>query len=421
MTAKKLHPETLAIHAGRVKNAANACATPIYQTASFDFDSTKSAAELFALKKAGNIYTRMGNPTTEVLEKRIAALENGSAAVATASGMAAIFLAISTLAQSGDHIISASALYGGTETLFRHTLPRFGIEVEIVEKLDAAKLEKLIRPTTRAIYFETIGNPAGEVLDFAAIAKVARKNKIPIVVDNTFAPLICSPIKFGANVVVHSLTKWIGGHGTSIGGIVVDGGNFDWSANPQFAKKDPSYHDLIFAKLGKVAFATRARVGGLRDLGACISPFNSWQFLLGVETLGLRIARHCENALALAQFLKKHPKVAWVDFVGLPHHPSHRNARKYFQNGFGSVFTFGLKKGEKAGRKFIESVELASHLANIGDAKTLVIHPASTTHSQSSAENLKAAGIRPETIRVSVGLENITDIENDFAGALAKI
>ncbi|MFH0834209.1 MAG: PLP-dependent transferase, partial [Patescibacteria group bacterium] len=243
---------------------------------------------------------------------------------------------------------------------------------------------------------------------------------IPIVVDNTFAPVICRPIDFGANVVIHSLTKWIGGHGTSIGGIVIDGGNFDWKNNPEFAKKDPSYHDLVFAKLGKVAFATKARVDGLRNLGACISPFNAWQFLLGTETLGLRIAKHCENANVLAKFLVKHPKVAWVDFVGLPSNPHHKNAQKYFKNGFGSVFTFGLKKGEKAGRKFIESVELASHMANIGDAKTLVIHPASTTHAQSSAEALKAAGIRPDTIRVSVGLENIADIKNDFAQALQK-
>ncbi|MCF7836513.1 O-acetylhomoserine aminocarboxypropyltransferase/cysteine synthase [Candidatus Gracilibacteria bacterium] len=420
MTPKKLHPETLAIHAGRTENEANACATPIYQTASFNFDSTKDAAELFALKKAGNIYTRMGNPTTEILEKRIAAIEGGSAAVATASGMAAISLAILTLAKSGDHIISSTALYGGTETLFRHTLPKFGIEVEFVEQLDAVKLAKLIRPETRAIYFETIGNPAGEVLDFAEIAKVAKKFKIPIVVDNTFAPIFCQPIKFGANVVIHSLTKWIGGHGTSIGGILVDGGNFDWKVNPEFAKKDESYHGLRFGSLGKVAFATKARVDGLRNLGACLSPFNAWQFLLGVETLGLRIRKHSENAIALAKFLAKHPKVAWVDFVGRRGHSSHKNARKYFEDGFGSVFTFGLKKGEKAGVKFINSVELASHLANVGDAKTLVIHPASTTHSQSSKKALKAAGIRPEMIRVSVGLEHIEDIKADFAQALKK-
>lgn len=417
---QNLHPETLAIHAGRTKNAANACATPIYQTASFDFASTKDAADLFALKKAGNIYTRMGNPTTAVLEERIAALEGGSAAVATASGMAAISLAILTLAKAGDHIISASALYGGTETLFRYTLPKLGIEVEIVEKLDAAKVKKLLRPNTRAIYFETIGNPAGEVLDFRAIAKVAKQAKVPIVVDNTFAPLICQPVKFGANVVIHSLTKWIGGHGTSIGGILVDGGNFDWKANPQFSAPDPSYHNLKFATLGKTAFAMKARVDGLRNLGACLSPFNAWQFLIGVETLGLRIQKHSENALKLAKFLAKHPKVAWVDFVGLPKHPSHKNARKYFQGGFGSVFTFGLKKGKTAGKKFIESVGLASHLANVGDAKTLVIHPASTTHSQSSPAALRAAGIKPETIRVSVGLENIADIKADFEQALRK-
>lgn len=420
MTPKKLHPETLAIHAGRAKNAANACATPIYQTASFDFGSTKEAADLFALKKAGNIYTRMGNPTTAVLEERIAALEGGSAAVATASGMAAISLALLTLAQKGDHIISSTALYGGTETLFRYTLPRFGIEVEFVEKLNAAKLEKLIRPNTRAIYFETIGNPAGEVLDFAEITKVAKKFKVPVVVDNTFAPVLCRPIEFGANVVIHSLTKWIGGHGTSIGGIVVDGGNFDWKVNPLFAQKDPSYHDLRFASLGKVAFATKARVDGLRNLGGCLSPFNAWQFLLGLETLGLRIAKHYENASALAEFLVNQPKVAWVNFVGLPSHPFHKNAQKYFEGGFGSVFTFGLKKGRAAGEKFIESVKLASHLANVGDAKTLVLHPASTSHSQLSKKALAAAGVSEETIRVSVGLEHIEDIQADFEQALKQ-
>jgi O-acetylhomoserine (thiol)-lyase len=420
MPKNTLHPETIAIHAGKVKNKENACATPIYQTASFDFDSTKNAAELFALKKTGNIYTRIGNPTTEVLEKRIAEIEGGSAAVATSSGMAAIFLAISTLAKSGDHILSSTALYGGTENLFRHTLPKFGIEVEFVEKLNTKKLEKLIRPNTRAIYFETIGNPAGEVLDFEEITKIAKKHKIPVIVDNTFAPVFCSPIHFGANIIIHSLTKWIGGHGTSIGGIVVDGGNFDWKSNPEFTKKDPSYNNLKFASLGKFAFATKARVEGLRNFGACISPFNSWQFLQGLETLGLRIQKHSENTIALAKFLVKHKKVSWVNFLGLPNHASHKNAKKYFHNSFGSVFTFGLKNGKRAGMKFIDRVKLSSHLANIGDAKTLVLHPASTSHAQLSKEALAFAGVGEDAIRVSVGLENIDDIIADFEQALCK-
>ncbi len=429
MTPKKLHPETIALHAGQVADPTTGARTvPIYQTTSYVFKSSEHAANLFGLKEFGNIYTRLMNPTTDVLEKRIATLEGGTAAVATASGMAAISLTIFTLAKAGDHIISSASLYGGTETLFRHTLPKLGIEVTFIDNLTPEKLKEAVKPNTRAVYLETIGNPKNDIPDIEGIAKTANAKKIPLVVDNTFAPILCQPIKFGANIVIHSTTKWIGGHGNSIGGIIVDGGNFDWSENPEFTIPDESYGGLkyvdlqtAFPDMGNVAFALKARVVGLRNLGACPSPQNSFYNLIGVETLPLRIQRHSENALELAQWLEQQSKVEWVNFVGLPNHPFHANAKKYLEGGFGSVFTFGIKGGKAAGEKFIESVELASHLANVGDAKTLVLHPASTSHSQLSEKSLLAAGVTPETVRVSVGLEHIEDIKADFEQALGKV
>lgn len=424
----KLHPETIALHAGQSPDqATGARAVPIYQTTSYVFKDSKEAADLFALKKFGNIYTRLMNPTTDVLEKRIAALEGGTAALATASGMSAISLAILTIARAGDHIISSASLYGGTETLFRHTLPKLGIEVEFIEDLDAEKVKAAVKENTRAVYLETIGNPKGDILDLETIAKEAHANKIPVIIDNTFAPVLCKPIEFGADIVIHSTTKWIGGHGVSLGGIIIDGGNFDWRDNPEFTEPDASYDGLkfvdlqtAFPELGNIAFAIKARVVGMRNFGPTPSPQNSFYHIQGVETLPLRVQRHCENALELAQWLQKHPKVEWVNFVGLEDHDYHANAKKYLTGGFGSVLSFGVKGGKAAGETFIDSVELASHLANIGDAKTLVLHPASTSHSQLSAEALAAAGVSEEMIRVSVGIEHIEDIKADFEQALGK-
>ncbi len=427
MTKKTpLHPETLALHAGQEADPTTGSrAVPIYQTTSYVFKSSEHAANLFGLKEFGNIYTRLMNPTTDVLEKRIAALEGGVAALATASGMSAITLAILNLAKTGDHIISSSSLYGGTETLFRHTLPKLGIEVTFIDDLDADKLKEAVKENTRAVFFETVGNPKGDVIDIESVAKAASDLKVAVIVDNTFAPILCKPIEHGANVVIHSTTKWIGGHGVAIGGVIVDGGNFDWSDNPEFTTPDESYGGLkyvdlqtAFPDMGNVAFALKARVQNMRNIGPCPSPQNSFYNLLGIETLPLRIQRHSENAIELAQWLEKHPKVEWVNFTGLPNHPYHKVAKKYLKGGFGSVLSFGIKGGKAAGEKFIDSVELASHLANVGDAKTLVLHPASTSHSQLSPEALESAGISEDTIRVSVGIENIEDIKNDFEQAL---
>lgn len=423
-----MQPETLALHAGQNPDpVTGARATPIYQTTSYVFRDSEHAANLFGLKEFGNIYTRLMNPTTDVLEKRIAALEGGTAALATSSGMAAIFLAIQNLATQGDHLISSASLYGGTETLFRHTLPKFGIATTFIAELTPATLKNAVKENTRAIYLETIGNPKGDVSDLAEITKTARELNLPVIVDNTFAPLLCQPIKFGANIVIHSLTKWIGGHGTSIGGVIVDGGNFDWSHQPEFVAPDASYGGLkyvdlqtAFPELGNLAFALKARLQGMRNLGMCPSPQNSFYHLQGIETLPLRIKQHCANALALASWLKTQPQVAWVNYTGLPEHPYHAKAQKYLTGGFGSVLSFGLKGGKAAGEKFINSVQLASHLANVGDAKTLVLHPASTSHSQLTPAALAQAGVTPETIRVSVGLEKIEDIQADFIQALKK-
>jgi O-acetylhomoserine (thiol)-lyase len=424
--------ETLQVHAGQEPApGTNARAVPIYQTTSYTFDSAEHGAALFALKQFGNIYTRLMNPTTDVFEKRIAALEGGVAALATSSGQAAQFLAIANIAQAGDNIVSTSLLYGGTYNQFKVTLPRLGIGVKLVDGDDTAALAKAIDAKTKALYVESIGNPAGNVPDFEALAKVAHENKIPLIVDNTFgaAGYLVRPIEHGADIVVESATKWIGGHGTSLGGVIVDSGNFDWAASgkfPFFTDPSPGYHGLVFndvfgpkGPFGNIQFIIRARVEGLRDLGPAQSPFNAFLLLQGVETLSLRVQRHGENALALAKWLKTHPKVAWVNYTGLEEHPHHARARKYLRNGFGSVFTFGIKGGFEAGKKFIDSVKLASHLANVGDAKTLVIHPASTTHQQLSDAEQKSAGVTPDQIRVSVGIEHIEDIKEDFAEAFA--
>jgi len=421
--------ETLALHAGQVPDPeTGARAVPVYQTTRYVFKNTEHAANLFGLKEFGNIYTRLMNPTTDVVEKRIAALEGGVAGLGTSSGMAAIFLAIHTLAQAGDHIVASSSLYGGTDTLFRHTFPRLGLEVTFIEDITAAKVTAAIRPNTRAVFFESIGNPKGDVPDIRAITDAAHAQGVATIIDNTFAPLLCRPIEHGVDIVVHSLTKWIGGHGTSIGGVIVDSGKFDWGNGryPLFTEPDGAYHGLVYwdalrdvPGMGNIAYIIRARVDGLRNIGMCPSPFNSFLILQGIETLPLRITRHCENTLALAQWLKTQPGVEWVSYTGLEDHPYHAVAAKYLQGGFGAVLGFGIKGGAEAGAKFINAVKLASHLANVGDAKTLVIHPASTTHQQVSPEDQLACGITPEFIRVAVGLENIADIKADFAQALA--
>ncbi len=431
---KKYRYETLQLHAGQEPDAAtNSRAVPIYQTTSYNFNDAEHAANLFALKEFGNIYTRIMNPTTDVFEKRIAALEGGVAALATSSGQAAEHLAITTIAQNGDNIVSTSYLYGGTYNLFKVTLPRLGIEVKFVDGDNPKDFEKLIDDKTKALYVETIGNPKLNVPDFEAIADVAHKHGIPLIVDNTFgaAGYLARPIEYGADIVVASATKWIGGHGTSIGGVIVDSGNFDWGNGkfPLFTEPSPGYHGLVFndvfgkdSDFGNIAFIIRARVEGLRDFGAAPSPFNSFLFLQGLETLSLRVERHAQNALVLANWLKTHPSVDWVWYPGLEDHPSYENAKKYLRSGlFGSILSFGIKGGIEAGKKFIDNVQLASLLANVGDAKTLVIHPASTTHQQLSIEEQKQSGVLPEQIRVSVGIEHIDDIIEDFDNALKNI
>ncbi|MFZ4619197.1 MAG: O-acetylhomoserine aminocarboxypropyltransferase/cysteine synthase family protein [Bacteroidota bacterium] len=426
--------ETLQLHAGQqVDPTTKSRAVPIYQTTSYVFDNANHASNLFGLKEFGNIYTRIMNPTTAVFEERIAALEGGVAALATASGQAAQFLAIQTIAQAGENIISTSNLYGGTYNQFKVTFPRLGINVKFVDGDSPEEFRKLIDEKTRAIYLETIGNPRLNIPDFEAIAKVAHDNGIPLIVDNTFGAggYLARPIDHGADIVTHSATKWIGGHGTSIGGVIVDSGKFNWGNGkfPIFTEPSPGYHGLKFwdvfgtpGPFGNIAFAIRARVEGLRDLGAAISPFNSFLLLQGLETLSLRVERHNENALKLAQWLEKHPLVEWVSYPGLPNHPHHALAKKYLRNGlFGSVLVFGIKGGAEAGKKFINNVTLASLLANVGDAKTLVIHPASTTHEQLNQEEQLLSGVTPDLIRVSVGIEHIEDIIEDFDEALRAV
>jgi OAH/OAS sulfhydrylase len=424
--------ETLQLHAGQAPDSAtNSRAVPIYQTSSYTFDNTEHAATLFALKDFGNIYTRIMNPTTDVFEKRVAALEGGVAAVATSSGQAAQFLAIATIAQAGDNIVSTSYLYGGTYNQFKVSLPRLGINVKFVSEDSVEAFEAQIDENTKGIYVESIGNPRNNVPDFEGLAALARKHQIPLIVDNTFGAggAIVKPIKWGANIVVESATKWIGGHGTSIGGVVVDAGNFDYGNGkfPLFTDPAPGYHGLNFWEVfgdkgpfGNIALAIRARVEGLRDFGQTLSPFNSFLLLQGLETLSLRVERHTENALKLAKWLKNNDKVSWVSYAGLEDHPYHQLAKKYVEHErFGAVLTFGVKGGFEAAKNFIESVELASHVANVGDAKTLVIHPASTTHQQLNEVEQKSSGVTTDLIRVSVGLEHIDDIITDFELALS--
>ena len=428
---RTMHPETVALHAGQtVDPATGARAVPIYQTTSYVFRDTQHAAALFGLEEFGNIYTRLMNPTTDVAEKRLAALEGGTGALLTASGMAAIFLSVHNLASAGDHIVSSTSLYGGTETLFRYTLPRLGIDVTFVDDMTAAKVTAAIRDNTKAVFLETIGNPRGDVPDLAAITAAAHAEGVPVLADNTFAPVLCRPIEHGVDVVVHSCTKWIGGHGTSIGGVIVDGGRFDWASGrfPGFTTPDDSYHGLVYADafgdlpgLGNVAYILKARLDGMRNIGPCPSPFNAFLFLQGLETLPMRIRQQSANALELALWLQQQERVEWVNYTGLPDHPWHGTAATYLQDGFGAVLGFGVRGGREAGEAFINAVKLASHLANVGDAKTLVLHPASTSHQQMSDAAQRAAGVTPEFVRVAVGLEHVEDIQADFAEALATL
>jgi O-acetylhomoserine (thiol)-lyase len=421
----KLRPETLALHAGQKPDpATNARAVPIYATTSYVFNDAAHAARLFGLQEFGNIYTRIMNPTTDVFEQRIAALEGGLAALGVASGQAAETLAILNLARTGDNIVSSSSLYGGTWNLFQYTLPKLGITTTFVDGTRPETFAAAINERTKAVYIETIGNPRLDVHDIAAIADIAHAHGVPLLVDNTFAPLLTQPIAHGADIVIHSATKWIGGHGTSIGGVVVDGGTFDWAASPRFKEDfvdpDPSYHGISYtAAFGPLAFILKLRVQGLRDIGPALSPFNSWLFLQGLETLPVRIQRHSENALAVANWLERHPSVTWVSYPGLTSHPAHKQAVKYLKGGFGGVLTFGVKGGVEAGQKLIDAVNLFSLLANVGDAKSLIIHPASTTHSQLSADDQFATGVTDDLVRLSVGLENIDDLIEDLDQALA--
>jgi O-acetylhomoserine (thiol)-lyase len=423
--SRKFGFATRQLHAGYSPDPTTGSrAVPIYQTTSYQFKSTEHAANLFALKELGNIYTRIMNPTTDVLEQRIADLEGGVGALATSSGHAAQAQAIFTLCNAGDHIVSSSRLYGGTYNQFHYTLPKLGIEVTFVDPTDPQNFEKAIRPNTKILYGETLGNPDIAVFPFEEVAEIAKKHKIVLMIDNTFAtPYLFRPFEWGANIIVHSTTKFIGGHGTSIGGVIVDGGNFDWTSGryPNFTEPDPSYHGLVYASLTSVGlppFAIKARVQVLRDIGGCQSPFNSWQTIQGIETLSLRIERHVQNAQAVAEFLEKHPKVSWVMYPGLKSHPDYERAKKYLPKGPGAILGFGIKGGAEAGKKFIDSLQLFSHLANVGDARSLAIHPATTTHSQLTAEQQVTAGVSPDFIRLSVGIEDIDDILWDLNQAL---
>ncbi len=417
--------DTLALHAGQEPDPTTGSrATPIYQTTSFVFDNTEHAANLFALKEPGNIYTRIMNPTTAVLENRLAVLEGGVGALAVASGQSAELLTVLAIAGAGDHIVAASSLYGGTYTLFHYTLRRMCIETTFVDDTNVENFERAITPKTKMVYAETLGNPRVNVLDIEKLANIAHKAGIPLVVDNTFAtPYLCKPFDYGADIVIHSLTKFLGGHGTSIGGILVDSGKFDWTNGnfPCYVEPDPSYHGLKFAEtFGNAAFIARARVQLLRDLGPSISPFNSFLILQGIETLSLRMQRHSENAQKVAKFLYNHPAVTRVNYPGIADDPTHHLAQKYLPKGCGAIMGFGIKGGLEAGVKFIDSVKLLSHLANIGDAKSLVIHPASTTHQQLSEEEKLSGGVTDDFIRLSVGIEDVDDIIADIDQALKK-
>lgn len=415
--------ETLAVHAGQQPDPTTGSrAVPIYQTTSYVFNDDAHAANLFALKEFGNIYTRIMNPTTDVFEQRVAALEGGAAALALASGQTAISYAIFTIAGTGDHIVSSASLYGGTYNLFEHSLPKLGITTTFVDPSDPENFRRAIGPRTKAIFAETIGNPKGDVLDIEAVAKVAHAAGIPLIIDNTFAPPpLCRPIDWGADIVVHSATKFIGGHGNSIGGVIVDSGKFDWTQGkfPGLTEPDESYHGVRYTEaFGNLAYIIKTRVQVLRDLGGAVSPFNSFLFLQGLETLHLRLERHVENAQKVAEYLANHPLVSWVNYPGLPGHESYELAQKYLPKGPGSIFAFGIKGGLEAGRRFINSVKLFSLLANVGDAKSLVIHPASTTHQQLTPEAQLATGVSPDLVRLSIGIEHVDDIIADLDQAL---
>jgi O-acetylhomoserine (thiol)-lyase len=423
----KLKVESLALHGGQEADPTTGSrAVPIYQTTSYQFRDTDHAAALFGLTEFGNIYTRLMNPTSDVFEKRIAALEGGVGALAVASGQSAISLALLNIAQVGDEIVSADNLYGGTYNLFHNTFKRFGIKVNFVKSNDLAAIEKAITPKTKAIYAESIGNPKLDIADLEGISKVAHKHGIPFVLDNTVSPYLLRPFDHGVDIIVYSATKFIGGHGTSIGGVIVDSGKFEWTNGkfPLITDPEPSYHGLKFVEalkpIGNIAYIIKARVTLLRDLGPAPSPFNSFLFLQGLETLHLRMIRHSENALAVAKYLSKHPKVEWVNYPGLETSPESGRSKKYLPKGAGAILGFGIKGGIEKGKKFINSLELISHLANVGDAKSLAIHPASTTHQQLSAEEQVATGVTPEFIRLSIGIEHVDDIIADIEQALQK-
>jgi len=421
---RKLQLETLAVHAGQSLDPTTMSrAVPIYQTTSYGFRDTDHAANLFALAEMGNIYTRIMNPTSDVFEQRVAQLEGGVGALSVSSGQAAITFSILNIAGAGDEIVSASSLYGGTYNLFAHTLKKLGIDVKFVDPIDPENFRAAITPKTKALYAETIGNPRGDVLDIEAVAKIAHENGIPLIVDNTFpSPYLLRPIEHGADIVVHSATKFIGGHGTSIGGIIVDGGKFDWKASGKFpglTEPDPTYHGAVYTEaVGPLAYIIKARVQLLRDIGASISPFNSFMLLQGLETLHLRMERHSSNALKVAEYLEQHELVSNVNYAGLKSHPSYSLAQKYLPKGVGAILTFEIAGGVEAGKKLINSVKLFSHLANVGDSKSLIIHPASTTHSQLEGEELASAGVTPGMVRLSVGTENIEDIIHDLDQAI---
>ncbi len=423
----KLKVESLALHGGQEADPTTGSrAVPIYQTTSYQFKNTEHAANLFGLKEFGNIYTRLMNPTTDVFEKRVAALDGGVGALAAASGQSAITLALLNIAKAGDEIVSADNLYGGTYNLFHYTFPKFGITVKFVKSNDLAALQKAITPKTKAVYAESIGNPKLDVADLEGISKVAHKNGIPFVLDNTVSPYLLRPIDFGVDIVVYSATKFIGGHGTSLGGVIVDSGKFDWTSGkfPLISEPDPSYHGINFVEalkpMGNIAYIIKARVTLLRDLGPALSPFNSFLFLQGLETIHLRLPRHSENARAVAEYLSRHPKVSWVNYPGLKDSPEKDRVKKYLPKGAGAILGFGIKGGLEAGSRFINSLELISHLANVGDAKSLAIHPATTTHQQLSSEEQLATGVTPDFVRLSIGIEHIDDIIKDIEQALEK-
>jgi len=425
MPIKNYKFETIQIHAGQEKPdpATDSRAVPIYQTTSYVFPSAKSAADRFALTEPGNIYTRIMNPTWDIFEQRIAALEGGVAALAVASGQAASALSIQNITRAGDHIVVDTQVYGGTYNLFAHTFSDMGVEATFIDASDPSNLEKAVKPNTKAFFFEALGNPNSGLIDIEAVSKIAHNKGIPVIVDNTFAtPYLLRPLEHGADIVVHSATKFIGGHGTSIGGVIIDGGKFDWAQNDKFpglSKPNSSYHGVVFTEAVKnLAYIIKARVTLLRDTGACLSPFNAFLFLQGLETLSLRVERHVENALKVVDYLKNHPKVEKVNHPALPEHRDHKLYQRYFKNGAGSIFTIELKGGAKDALKFTEKLNLFSHLANVADVKSLVIHPASTTHSQMNEEELLASGIKPSTVRLSIGTEHIDDIIDDLKQGL---